>query len=318
MLEFGTVNKVNIREIWKNEEYDFTPWLAENLDKLSKVLGFELELVDIEAPVEACFLDILAKDTSSNKYVIIENQYGNTDHKHLGQLMTYAAGYNAEAVIWISEDIKEEHRKVLDWLNEMTTEEVNFYGIQIEVFRIDESKPAYNFKLVSFPNEWSKSSLSSSKDTNSTKMEAYSIFFQDLIDTLRTKYKFTNAKKGLPQSWYNYSTGIRGIAFSSNFSLGGKSRAELYIDKGDMQVNKVIFDMLFEKKSLFESLYGEELTWERLDEKRASRIAVYRNGSIEDDSATLEEIKNWMIQKLLKFKEVIKDKVILEILQETN
>lgn len=317
MIEFGTIKKVDIREIWKNEATNFTPWLADNIEKLGEVLGLELELIEKEADVGDYSLDILAKDTGRNKYVIIENQYSVTDHKHLGQLLTYAAGYNAGAVIWISEEIREEHRKVIDWLNEISGEEVQFYGVIIEVIQIDSSKPAYNFKLVAYPNEWSKGSISSSGNTSSTKMEGYRKFFQDLIDILRVKYKFTEAKKGQPQSWYSYTTGIRGIVYSSCFSLGGKVRAELYIDKGDNQINKSIFDQLFSIKEQFEKSYGEELSWERLDDKRASRIAIYRNGSIDDDSETLEEIKEWLITKLIRFKEIItKETKINKILKD--
>lgn len=188
MQEFGNITYVNIRDIWKNEETDFTPWLADNLEKLGEVVGLELELLEKEADVGDYSLDILAKDTGRNKYVIIENQYGTTDHKHLGQLLTYAAGYNAGAIIWISEEIREEHRKVIDWLNENTIDGVLFYGVLIEVIKIDDSKPATNFKLIAYPNEWTKSSISSVSDSSSSKMESYRKFFQDLIDTLRTKH----------------------------------------------------------------------------------------------------------------------------------
>lgn len=302
MKELGEIKKVNIREIWPNEEKDFTPWLAKNIEKLGQVIGIELELISTEADVGDFNLDILAKDTARNRFVVIENQYGNTDHKHLGQLLTYAAGYDSGTIIWISEEIREEHRKLLDWLNENTVDEVEFYGVVVEVLQIDNSKPAFNFKLIAYPNEWSKSSISTTK--SSAKMELYKKYFQELIDILRTKYSFTEGKKGQPQSWYSFTTGIKGILYSASFAQGNKVRVEVYIDTGDFDNNKNIFDKLYQIKDLFENDYGEELEWERLDDRRACRIAIYRKGCIEDQQL-LEEIKKWSIEKLLKFKKVI-------------
>ena len=299
---FGKLKKVNIREIWNSEDKQFTPWLAENLDKLSDVLGIQLELLEKEAEVGDFNLDILAKDVGINKNVIIENQFGNTDHKHLGQLMTYAAGYDAGAVIWIAEELREEHRKAIDWLNENISNEIEFYGVVIEVLKIDDSKPAFNFKLVAFPNTWSKTTIR--QNPPSRKSEKYRTFFQELIDILRTKYKFTDASKGQPQSWYSFSTGVKGIFYSASFAMGNRVRTELYIDKNDKDINKHIFDNLFGLKEYIEENYGATLEWERLDDKRACRIAIYQSGSIDSDEQTLKEAREWMIENLLKIKKV--------------
>ena len=304
MIEFGDVKKVDIREIWKNEAYDFTPWLSENLDKLGEVLGMELEFIENEANVGEYSLDILAKDASNNKYVIIENQYGTTDHKHLGQLLTYGAGYNASTIIWISEEIRDEHREVIDWLNQITDENTSFYGVIIEVIKIDNSRPAFNFKLVAFPNEWSKETKSNTT-ANSSKMESYRRFFQELLDTLRIDYKYTSAKKGQAQSWYNFSMG-KGLSTGISFALGNKVRSEIYIDTGDKVKNKEIFDKLYAIKDDIENKIKNKLEWERMDDKQGSRIALYRNGNIQETKEILEEIKKWGIDNLLKFKELLK------------
>jgi len=314
MNEFGELKKVNIREVWNTEDMHFTPWLAKNIEKLGEVLGIELELIEKEAEVGDFSLDILAKDIGRNKNVIIENQFGNTDHKHLGQLLTYAAGYDAGAIIWIAEELREEHRRTIDWLNESVNEEIEFYGVVIEILKIDNSKPAYNFKLVAFPNKWSKSTYKSS--TISSKAESYRSFFQLLIDTLRTKYKFTEASKGQPQSWYSFTSGVKGILYSASFALGSRVRAEIYIDKGDKDVNEKIFDELFQQKEYIENKFGQHFEWEKLEDKRACRVAIYRQGNIDCDEDLKNEILTWCIENLLKIKEVfILDQKIKSILK---
>lgn len=308
MADFGILKKVDIKEIWKNEASEFTVWLCNNLSTLGDVLEMELELEKREADVGELSLDILARDIGRNRLVVIENQFGRTDHKHLGQLLTYAAGYDSSAVVWIAEELREEHRQTLDWLNQNTTENIEFYGVVIEVIQIDNSRPAYNFKLVAFPNEWRKTNISSGTQI-SEKREAYRLYFQNLIDALRAK-NFTNAQKGQPQSWYSFSSGLQGgITYSNSFAQGGRVRAEIYIDRGDTKLNKDLFDKLLESKDDLEKEYGEPLEWERLDSKRASKIAIYRPGSIEEDEKALDEIKDWSIEKLLKFKKVFAPKI---------
>lgn len=174
----------------------------------------------------------------------------------------------------------------------------------IEILQIDESKPAFNFNPIVFPNEWQKSSKKPGTGEMSAKMEAYQKYFQELIDELREKHKFSNARKGQPQSWYSFASGYSGITYGMSFALGDRVRVDLYIDQGDEEKNKALFDLIYQDRENIESQFGEKLEWERLDEKRACRIAIYRDGSIEDDPEKLKEIREWSIQKLLKLKDV--------------
>ncbi|MEA1972787.1 MAG: DUF4268 domain-containing protein [Candidatus Cloacimonadota bacterium] len=290
---FGELKKVPLREMWPHESSDFTPWLAANIDELGLAIGMELELIEREASVGDFSLDLLAKDLGSTKTVIIENQLTQTDHDHLGKLLTYAAGFSASIVIWISEAIREEHRQALDWLNQRTDSDTLFFGVVVEVIKIDELKPAFNFKIAASPNEWQKSKSSRTPRASiSTKGEKYRNYFQLLIDELREKHHFTGAKAGQPQNWYSFSSGISGITYGANFSQGGKARTEVYIDLGDQDKNKQVFDLLQQEATLIENDLGHNVDWERLNDKRASRLALYINGNIDDSDAELETVKN--------------------------
>ena len=138
----------------------------------------------------------------------------------------------------------------------------------------------------------------------SEKMVRYRNFFQVLIDRLREEEKFTAARKGQPQSWYDFASGRGGMRYSANFKQNGKAGIALYIDVGDRNRNKETFDKLKSEKDSIETELNEELEWSRLEDRRASRIDAVRSGSIDDDDETLEELREWMVKKLLAFKKV--------------
>ncbi len=309
--ELATIERVDIRAVWSNEATDFTPWLAENLSTLGEALGLDLQLESQEAPVGGYSLDILARDVGNGHLVVIENQLGPTDHIHLGQLLTYAAGFDANVIVWIAKEFRDEHREALDLLNHRTDEETGFFGVEVELWKIDESRPAVNFNLVSTPNEWRKQTVSTGRTRGgvSERSEKYREFFQGLLDTLREEHRFTNARKGQPQSWYSFSSGVNGFNYGANFNADRRARVELYIDAGEQERNKQIFDRFEERKEIFESTLGETLVWERLDNRRASRISIRRSGSI-DDPETLGELQSWMVEKLLDFKRIFGPKLI--------
>ena len=307
MVELGTIERVDLREVWPHEAQDFTPWLAENLDKIGEALGLDLELQSAEAAVGSFSLDVLAHDLGSNRPVIIENQLEVTNHDHLGKLLTYAAGYDAYAVIWLTREFRDEHRQVLDWLNQRTDEDTQFFGVVVEAWKIDNSRPAPHFRLVAFPNDWQKHSAGRGVSSGkvSERSERYRVFFQGLIDTLREEHQFTNARKGQPQSWYSFSSGTRGVSYTTSFSLHRRiARVEVYIDRGDHDVNKQTFDALEDRKELIESEIPGDWEWGRLDNRRACRISAIRAASIDDDRETLEELQDWMVNRLLVFKRV--------------
>ena len=219
MEKLGNLKPLDLRDVWPQEAAQFTPWLADNIQELGDALGMDLELKATEASVGAFALDVLATVVNSDKNVAIENQLEATDHDHLGKLLTYASGYNADVVVWLAKAIRDEHRQALDWLNQRTDTNTEFYGVVIEVFRIDESRPAFRFDVVARPNQWRKARVNAEAGgVPSKRNEAYRVFFQDLIDTLREKHQFTNAKTGRPQNWHNFSSGIKGITYGANYA----------------------------------------------------------------------------------------------------
>ena len=306
MVELARIEEVDLREAWLNETSKFTPWLLKNIDLLGDALGLELEVQEREASVGTFSLDLLARDVGNGRPVIIENQLEQTDHSHLGQLLTYAAGYDASAIVWIAKEFRDEHRAALDFLNGRTGEDTEFFGVVVELWKIDNSRPAPHFMVVSAPNDWQKRTKSQTAQ-RSERGERYRKFFQPLMDRLRENGEFTSARrvrKAPSESWTSFSTGHRGTSYNPSFARNNKTRVEVYIDNGDKEWNKQQFDQLLERKSEIESQIGSDFSWERLDDKRACRISAVQQGSIDDDPETLEEIREWMIDRLIAFERV--------------
>jgi len=307
--EFGEIKIVDIREIWEDEAKEFTPWLAENIGRLGEALGLELELKSTEAPVGGFALDILARDLNRDRPVVIENQLSATDHDHLGKLLTYASGYDAGIVVWVAPEFRDEHRQTLDWLNQHTDNNTDFFGVIVELLKIDDSRPAFRFRPVAAPNEWRKERVGPVGGQLSPRGESYRTFFQELVDELRERHRFTGAKLAQPQNWYSFASGFAGITYGAVFGQNDRIRAELYIDVGEEGRNKEIFDHLAKDSSELEAQFGEKLVWERLDGKRASRISAHRPGNIEMSPQDLAEVRSWFVDRLLKLKKVFGPKL---------
>ncbi|MDE2778299.1 MAG: DUF4268 domain-containing protein [Chloroflexota bacterium] len=297
----------DLRGTWPNEAQHFTPWLADNIAELGAALGMDLEMQQIEAPVGGYSLDILATDLGSSRPVIIENQLEATDHSHLGQLLTYAAGFDAEAVVWVTREFRDEHRQALDWLNQRTGEDTQFFGIAVELWRIGDSLPAPHFNVVATPNGWRKESagrLSGNIFSGaSERAQRYGDFFQDLLDVLREKHNFTNDRKAPTRNWVNFSLGIRAVTIGANFTGQKEARVEIYLNDRDGERNFRFLDGLRLQREEIQSQLGV-LDWQPLEGKKACRIALTRPGSIDDDDDTLAEIQVWMVDNLLRFKDV--------------
>ena len=302
-VDLGTIKTVAIQEVWRREASDFTPWLAFNLSYLSDKLEMELTADKTEASVGDFSSDIVARDLSTNRIVIIENQYGQSDHRHLGQIITYAAGKGAGAVVWVAENIRPEHRVAIDLLNRGMKSVLQFYAVEASVIQIDNSRPAFTLDVICAPDE--EENLPPTGGVGlPERYQKYLTFFQGLLDELNRRH-FTRARKAQPQNWYTFTSENSNVfTYGFSFAQHRRVRAEVYIDSGRADMNKQLFDLLFAQKGAIETAMGTALEWERLDERRASRIAVYRPGSIDAPTEELQEIQTWAIVNLERFKSV--------------
>ena len=153
---FGELASVDLRRAWPNEARSFTPWLADNLDKLAEVIGIPLDLESREVDVGRFAADLLARNPQDGSLVLIENQLEGSDHSHLGQILTYLAGLEAKTIIWIAREFDDAHRSAVNWLNEHTTDPFAFFAVRVKVVRIGDSPLAPVFEIVEQPNEWDR------------------------------------------------------------------------------------------------------------------------------------------------------------------
>ena len=281
------LTSVDPRSVWPHEAHDFTPWLLENADRLAEVLGIELELTANEHPVGGFSLDLIGTDVTNNCTLIVENQLAMTDHSHLGQLITYAAGTDAATVVWMATDFREEHRQSLDFLNEVAGDDARFFGIEINVVQIDDSTPAPLFRLVAEPNDWHSQVVSATRAAQRSggRGPLYLSFWERFFaEAARGEAPWYRPRKPQPTNWVDLHYIGTGVHYSTSFAQGGRIRAELYIDTGDGDHNLSIFHGLQQRQAEIEDRFGEPLEWQELPNRRACRIASYWPGDITNEN----------------------------------
>ena len=296
MAEVARLEPVDLRNVWPNEASDFTPWLADNLDVLGDALDLEdVEHVETEAPVGSFSLDIRAKD-ADGRAVVIENQLGRTDHDHLGKILTYAAGFDAGAVVWVAREFRDEHRAALDWLNQRTGLETEFYGVVVRAVKIDNSRPAYVFDVVARPNEFRK------RPGPNPDLNAYQQFWERIAQRL-SEDGLTRRDGGGPNNWLDIEMGVKGIFYDLKI-VSGKFYIQLYISSGwderSRERNKRFFDRLYGQRDDIESAFGEKFNWRRLERQFICRIHTTRPGRITDSQEKLDGLADWMVRSVVK------------------
>lgn len=149
----GRLARVPIRDVWARECPDFAPWLAEpgNLASLGEAVGLRLAHPATERRAAGCQADIVCRDAAAGSPVVIEAQLGRSDHAHLGQLMAYATAFDAGAAIWLAQEFRDVHREALDRLNRRGGGSVRWYGVELEMWKVDDSLPAPLFTAVARP-----------------------------------------------------------------------------------------------------------------------------------------------------------------------
>jgi hypothetical protein len=306
-MQLGKVVKLAIRDQWKNEEYDFTPWLAkeENIQLLGDEINLDLEVEGIEIAIGSYKADIVARD-GNNRIVIIENQLEKTDHKHLGQIITYASGVEAQIIIWVCTQVTDEHRQAIDWLNEVTRADIAFFACEIELWRIGDSKPAPKFNVVASPNDWAKvvKSTVTNKDLSDTKKAHLDFWngFKLHMEEIGTTLKLRQPR---PQHWYSMAVGRSKFQISLTTNTQSQQvGCEIYI-RGEEA--KEAFTQLVAQRSDIEAVLGE-LEWHELPDGQDCRIKLSRNGDSKAQ-VQLQELHGWLKDKSEAFYEVFSPKI---------
>lgn len=312
--ELSRLEEVELREVWPNEAQDFTPWLAkeENLALLGEKLSMELEFESQEINVGDFRADILCRNITNGSRVLIENQLEETDHSHLGQILTYAAGLDIHTVIWIAKEFREEHRAALDRLNEITNEDFQYFGVEIKVWKIGDSNPAPQFEIVSKPNDWNRTVSQNTEravsgDLSETQLQLER-FWTALQDYMVEKSNPIKLPKPSPWRYLILSIGRTGFNINPRLATTKKEiGVDLYISSE--QNATAHFHLLKEQQAEIEKEFGEPLEWEELPNRKSSRISLRQEDTDPGDETDWPNQHEWLASKLELFDKVFRPRI---------
>lgn len=298
---------VNLRDVWPSESRDFTPWLAQegNLAMLGKAVKMDLQFPKTEYYVGEQRADILCQDLTLNRTVVIENQLERADHCHLGQILTYAAGVKASCIIWIAERFIDEHRATLDWLNENTGENIHFFGIEMELWKIGNSSPAPNFKVIVQPNEWSNKMTEATKkiksEVLSDQRELQLSYWTAFIPIL-TESKVFVPPKAEANHYLSVRIGKSDIKLCPTIYLRERYiGVEVYFSGSNAKKNYARISL---DRNLIEAEIGSQLEWQDLPKKKACRVILKNHNVDIEDLDDWQNQHRWIQKTLINFQNV--------------
>lgn len=304
-MEIGKLQEVDIRNLWKHEQYDFSEWLSkeENIEYLNDILGLTLVDISKETYVGSYRCDLFAKDETTGTKVIIENQLEISNHDHLGKIITYASGLDAKVIVWIVKEARQEHRSAIEWLNNNTNNNINFFLIEIHAYKIGNSDNAPMFQIIEQPNDFIKNNKSTNSNESMNKSQSQRMeFWNQFNEILIKRGKPFNVRKATTDHWYNVAIGTSDahidITLVNKDSVIG---VELYITD-----NKDLFDKLYQKKDEIELDLGFELEWRRLDNSKASRIVTFIKGLNFDNHSNYIDLMNKTIDLAVLMRDIFK------------
>lgn len=295
-MQLGRLERTDVRSVWSSESDDFTPWLAEpeNLRLLGKTIGIELVLEAVEKDVGPFRADILCKDVVTDHWVLIENQLERTNHVHLGQVLTYAAGLGAVAIVWIAAKFTDEHRAALDWLNDITGTDIVFFGLEVELWKIGDSFAAPKFNIVSNPNEWTRGIASGAEAvmhgelTDNQKLQRN--FWTGFYDYVADAETVIRPSAPRPQSYMRMAPGESGYGLGAVASLFNSEtnswdsqeiRAEFWITGSNPPET---FDQLESQRSEIEKDVEDTLHWYGPPDSGSRRVYVRKTIDLFDEA----------------------------------
>ena len=307
-MKLGKLEEVDIRELWKHEQYDFSEWLSkeENIEMLSDEIGLTLTEINKEVFVGSYRCDLVAKDETTGIKVIIENQLEATNHDHLGKIITYASGLDANVVIWIVKEAREEHRSAIEWLNNKTTKDISFFLMEIRAYKIGDSFPAPKFVIVEKPNDFVKIASASIERGELSKAQAERLsFWKKFNEVLISRNKPFNVRKATTDHWYDVALGTSEAHIS--ITLVNKTNSigiEIYIND-----NKELFDRLYSASEEIQNELGFCMDWQRLDNKKASRIIYYIAGLDFDNHENYDKLINEVMDKVIAIRNTFRNRL---------
>lgn len=303
MTNLGTLKKItDLRSIWPHEALNFTPWVAENVDLLADAVGLDITVDETESSVGDFNVDIYASETGTDRKIIIENQLEDTDHDHLGKLITYASGKGADVVIWVVKHAREEHKAAVEWLNNHTDDKIGFFLCEIKLFQIGDSQIAPAFTVVERPNDWTKE-IRKTASANSTQQQRLEYWqaFNDYAFTDANFSRIFNKRKPTTDHWMDFSIGSSACHIAvSQIQKRKAVDVELYIND-----DKELFKSLFAHKDEIEKNMEMELEWKELPKRKASRILIEKTVDL-DDRATWPEQFDYIMDTCIKMKRAFK------------
>ena len=297
-MKLGKLQEIDIRKVWQHEQYDFSKWLAseENIQELGDALNLSLTDVETEKFVGNYRCDILCKDEITGKVVLIENQLESTNHDHLGKIITYASGLDASVVVWIVSSARQEHASAIEWLNKHTDDDLSFFLVEVHAYKIGDSDPAPQFKIIEQPNDFVKSVKAISKSSDISDSERCRLeFWTQFNDILEQRGKPFNKRKPTTDHWYSIAMGSSECQISIDLvNKEHKIRVSVWITD-----NKELFDKFYANREQIEASCGFKLNWNRLDNKKASLACTYIQGLDFDNPENYPELMNKSIDLVL-------------------
>jgi len=303
----GKLEKVDLRKVWIREAKDFNTWLANNLDVLSEQIGFSLSLIEKEKSAGAFSVDIFA-ERSNGSAVVIENQLEQTDHDHLGKLITYLSSLEAKTAIWITSTPRAEHVKAVNWLNEISPVDTAFFLVKVEAYRIGESEPAAFFTTICAPSAEVKQIGEQREDLAERHVKRLD-FWKQLLERAILKTTLHSNVSPSKENWIAAGAGKSGMGWSYAITMN-KGSVELFIDRGPEKEEKEetdkIFDAIRAEREKIENRFGETLIWDKVDGRRICRIkSVSEIGGLKDTQLWPKILED-MVDRMIRLEKALR------------
>lgn len=300
----GKMKKItDLRKIWPHEARDFTTWLAEdeNLNALGEAIGINIMLEETESSVGGFNVDLYATEENTGRRIVIENQLEDTNHDHLGKIITYASGKDAKVVIWLVKKAREEHKRAIEWLNNNTTGDIGFFLLEIELWQINDSVPAPKFNIVERPNNWAKTMRNTDELTETKKIQLD--YWQTFVDFAFKNTKFAqlfSERAPQPQHWYDLNVGRS----SYHISLLTNTKKHLIGIAVYISNDRELYENFLKHSAEIEKEFGHKLKW--IAAEKDCRIVFERSGNIKKDASAWPEFFAWYCEMATKLRSIFK------------